>query len=129
MSNGTDTYFDQYWKHNSVLRNWFVAYGIGALALVIYENGSFFENHLDQKSLFVNSIVIGISLQIILTFINKIIHWYVHYGKVQTDFQTTIRYSFSEWLTQQFIIDIIIDALTMWFYARALFVFLEVYKG
>ena len=43
-------YFDQYWKHASVLRNWFVAYGIGALALAIY-NGGLFSKDRKQKTI------------------------------------------------------------------------------
>ena len=45
-------YFNQYWRHSSVLRNWFVAYGIGALVLVIHKNGAFFATS-NQKRLFV----------------------------------------------------------------------------
>ncbi|NVL89546.1 MAG: hypothetical protein HWN69_00930 [Desulfobacterales bacterium] len=115
-------YFDQYWKHSSVLRNWFVAYGIGALALAIYNKGIFFSNPEDKK-VFVSLIVWGISLQVLLTFLNKVIHWFVYYGKNLIEFQTTWRYKISYKISKCFIIDIIVDFCTMILYARALWIF------
>ena len=115
-------YFEQYWKHASLLRNWFVAYGIGALALVIHNNASFFEN-TKSKKLFVGLILFGISLQIILTFINKIIHWYIYCGKNLAEFQETKRYEISDKISEYFGIDIAADILTIVSYAGALVVF------
>ncbi len=115
--------YDQYWKHSSVLRNWFVAYGIGALTLVVYNDGAFFKDP-QKRSMFVGAIVIGISLQILLTFLNKVIHWFVYYGKNLRGFQATRRYRLSDSLTRCFIIDIVIDILTIVFYACALVVFI-----
>ena len=116
-------YFEQYWKHASVLRNWFVAYGIGALALVIHNNGTFFKN-TENKKLFVTFIVFGISLQIILTFINKVIHWFVYYGKNLAIFQKTKRYKISDKISRCFGIDIVADILTILLYACAIGVFI-----
>lgn len=115
-------YFDQYWKHASVLRNWFVAYGIGALALVIHNNGLFFKD-TESKKLFVTFIVLGISLQIILTFINKIIHWFIYYGKNSAEFQKTKKYKMSDKISRCFGIDIAADILTILLYASAIIVF------
>ena len=116
--------FDQYWKHSSVLRNWFVAYGIGALVLVIYNDGTFFKDP-QKRNVFVGAIVIGISLQILLTFLNKVIHWFVYYGKNLGEFQKTRWYRWSYSITKCFVIDIVIDILTMVFYVRALVVFIK----
>ena len=116
--------FDQYCKHSSVLRNWFVAYGIGALALVVYNGGTFFKDP-QKRDVFVFAIVIGISLQVLLTFLNKVIHWFAYYGKNLGTFRTTRRYRWSDSLTRCFIVDIVIDILTMAFYTLALVVFIK----
>ncbi len=116
-------YFDQYWKHNSVLRNWFVAYGIGALTLLLYNNGTFF-NDTSLKKIFAILIVIGISLQVLLTFLNKIIHWFVYYGENLLEFQKTKCFKNCEAISKYFLIDIIIDTITILLYAGAFIIFI-----
>ena len=116
--------FDQYWKHSSVLRNWFVAYGIGALVLVVYNDDTFFKDP-QKRNVFVGAIVIGISLQILLTFLNKVIHWFVYYGKNLGEFRKTKCYRWSNSLTKCFLIDIVIDILTIVSYTCALVVFIK----
>ena len=117
-------YFNQYWRHSSVLRNWFVAYGIGALALVIYKNGEFFATS-NQKRLFVLFIVLAISLQVILTFLNKLVHWFIYCGKNLKAYQTTKRYRWSDKISECFLIDIAVDVLTIICYAGAFIVFVR----
>ena len=117
-------YFEQYWKHSSVLRNWFVAYGIGALVLVVYNNGTFFKDP-QKRIVFLVSIVIGISLQILLTFVNKVIHWFLYYGKNMAIFQKTRRYKWSYSISECFLVDIIVDVLTMACYVCAFVFFIK----
>jgi len=115
-------YFNQYWRHSSVLRNWFVAYGIGALVLVIHKNGAFFATS-NQKRLFVLFIVVAISLQVILTFLNKLVHWFIYCGENLKAYQETRRYKWSDKISECFLIDIAVDVLTIICYAGAFIVF------
>ncbi|MFH1061945.1 MAG: hypothetical protein V1747_03550 [Candidatus Omnitrophota bacterium] len=115
-------YFDQYWKHASVLRNWFVAYGIGALALVV--GGKEFFNSLVDKQLFVGAIAIAISTQVLLTFLNKIVHWNVYAGRADEQLQPTSCYIWSNEIIQKFWIDVVADSVTLLAYIIAFAIFM-----
>jgi len=115
-------YFDQYWQHASVLRNWFVAYGIGALVLVVHDNGSFFITS-SHRHLFVLCIAYGIALQIVLTFVNKLVHWFAYYGSHHEHFTRTKRYKCSYQISEWFYFDIAFDIFTILFYTGAFWAF------
>ena len=110
-------YFDQYWKHSTALRNWFVVYGVGALALVVTHDSLF--PQITAKKILIGSIIVGIALQILLALLNKIVHWYVFWGKNLKKFQDTKCYRKCKWISEKFEIDITIDVLTIIAYGVA----------
>lgn len=116
-------YFDQYWRHASVLRNWFVAYGIGALTLVVSQID--FWKAFVNKEIFIGCIFIGIFLQVSLTFLNKVVHWFVYQGSNQKAFQTKKRYKWSIKIMEFFWIDILFDLLTVVSYGIACIIFIS----
>ena len=116
-------YFDQYWKHSTALRNWFVVYGVGALALVVTHNSLF--SQITIKKILIGSIIVGIALQILLALLNKIVHWYVFWGKNIKQFQNTRCYRVCEWASKKFEIDIVMDILTIIAYGVACAAFIR----
>ncbi|MHC4458062.1 MAG: hypothetical protein ACYS0I_13445 [Planctomycetota bacterium] len=108
-------YFDVYWRYSTALRNWFVLFGVGGCILFISDKAEMFKEVCQQtKRLIIGSFIAGVALQIFLVFMNKVTHWCVYYGKVENkDFRETRRYKFFHRLSNWFIIDFLIDVLTV----------------
>ncbi len=113
-------YFEQYWRYCLALRNWLVAFGVGLCMLVMSDRVSLPGYISDStKKAIVALAFIGVLLQIILVFLNKVIHWYVYSGTECPKFQETKRYRFSDRLSECFWLDIGVDVLTIAIYLWA----------
>ena len=119
MSTKAAEYFDQYWKHASVLRNWFVAYGVGSLAVIITHKEIFNKNN--NLKIFIFLICVGVLSQIILTLINKIIHWCIYLGEEDPGVKDRFWYKASARISSCFWIDVIVDFLTTILYVSAFY--------
>lgn len=113
-------YFDQYWRHASVLRYWFVGFGVGALALLV-STPTLFEGYEILKKWFVVPLFIGVALQISLTFLNKIIHWVMYRGLSDSEYVNKNKKLYDNCikLSDSFRIDFYCDLLTMTLYGLA----------
>lgn len=116
----SSSYFEQYWRHCSALRNWFVAYGVGGAVLLLTDRAQIFQQiKLGTKQFIVIAFAIGIIVQILLAFTNKIIHWYIYLGKEDPDFALKRRYKASAYLAECFGIDIIADLISFFAFGVA----------
>ena len=85
-------YFQQYWLYCSALRNWLVAYGIGACALFLTDTADIFKGTTEKKRLaIVVAFLSGVAAQIFLTFIIKIMQWYLYAGEDSEVIRSTYR--------------------------------------
>jgi len=113
-------YFEQYWRYCSSLRNWFVAYGIGGCVLFMSDKAQIFQTlSLNTKATVIISFIIGVAAQVILAFINKWIHWCVYWGEEDSNFRCSRWNKYAEALSSCFIIDLVVDLITLIAFAVA----------
>jgi len=111
--------FEQYWRHASILRSWFIAFGIGGVILFISNPSAFESLSSDFKKSIIILFLVGVLLQILLALLNKITHWYEYYGEKDKLFQETKRYKWSIIIANTISIDIITDLFTFGFFLTA----------
>ena len=112
-------YFESYAEYNRVLRSWFVAFGIGGLAMFLVEeklrdalSGS------GQARVVIALFLTGVALQILIAGLNKYANWYCYAGEDDPDYRQTAAYRFWSGIARQFIIDVLVDlATTVCFFA------------
>lgn len=128
---GNKIYFEQYWRYCSSLRNWFVAYGIGGCVLFLSDKARMFgQVSPKSKVVILIAFIIGVVSQIVLAFINKIIHWYIYWGSEDEEFAKTWRYKVSGYLSECFWIDILADVITFFAFGVAtVMLFITLGKG
>ncbi len=106
-------YFEQYWRYASSLRQWFVAFGVGAAVILVTGKSELFARLGARRTRLVLLLLgAGILAQILISGLNKLIHWYVYRGEEDEDFQSTRRYRLANWMSRQFCIDVSLDTLT-----------------
>ena len=112
--------FELYADYAKMLRLWLVAYGIGApvlfltrpdVAAKLFERG----NATSIAVVF----LIGVAAQVLNAAINKWAAWYIYAGVLEPEFQDTRRYKVSEWISEQFWIDLFLDLAAMGLFAWA----------
>ena len=83
-------YFESYAEYNRILRSWFVAFGIGGLALFLLES-PVRESLLasGRTRILVVLFLIGVTAQIIVAFLNKYANWYCYFGEDNSAFMRT----------------------------------------
>ena len=115
----TEGYFEQYWRHASALRNWFIAYGIGGAILFVSKADVFTEFPARTKQIIIIAFLSGVGVQSLLAFWNKVVHWYIYYGEDKQSYQSTNAYKFWNRVSECFQIDILIDIITFCSFAFA----------
>ena len=71
-----------------------------------------------EMKLVVILFLIGAVVQVAISFLNKVINWYLHYGDDEK-FATTKRYRWSETISNWFWIDVSADIATFCFFGIA----------
>ena len=106
-------YFESYAEYNRILRSWFVAFGIGGLAMFLVEDklrdaliGS------GAARLVIALFLSGVALQILVAGLNKYANWYCYAGEDDAAYQRTTAYRFWSGVARQFIVDIVVDVAT-----------------
>jgi len=106
-------YFESYAEYNRILRSWFVAFGIGGLAMFLVEEklrdaltGS------GQARVVIALFLSGVALQILITGLNKYANWYCYAGEDDPAYQRTAAYRFWSGIAREFIIDVVVDVAT-----------------
>ncbi|MHC4173501.1 MAG: hypothetical protein ACYST5_11240, partial [Planctomycetota bacterium] len=107
--NDSKAFFEQYWKHASALRNWFVVYGVGGIAMIFTKPELF--NQIENKIKLRIAIffLVAVFAQILLALLNKWIHWYIYAGAVDEEFRCTKRYEKAASLSERAWIDGVAD--------------------
>lgn len=110
----SQSYFDSYAEYNRILRSWFVAFGVGGLALFLVQS-PVREALLasGQTRTVVILFLSGVTAQVVVAFLNKYANWYCYYGEDNPAFLDTFLYRFWSRIASQFWIDIILDILTV----------------
>jgi len=106
-------YFESYAEYNRILRSWFVAFGIGGLAMFLVEDklrdaliGS------GEARQVIVLFLAGVALQILIAGLNKYANWYCYAGEDDASYRRTPAYRFWSGIARQFIIDVLVDVAT-----------------
>ncbi len=106
-------YFDSYAEYNRILRSWFVAFGIGGLAMFLVEDT--LRDALIRSGAARQVVVLflaGVALQILVAGLNKYANWYCYAGEDDAAYRRTAAYRFWSGIARQFIIDVLVDVAT-----------------
>jgi hypothetical protein len=110
----SQSYFESYAEYNRILRSWFVAFGVGGLALFLADSpvrAALLAS--GQTRTVVILFLSGVIAQIVVAFLNKYANWYCYFGEDNPAFLRSPLYGFWSRIASQFWIDIILDILTM----------------
>ena len=124
----SQAYFESYAEYNRILRSWFVAFGIGGLALFLLQS-PIREALLasGQTRTLVVLFLIGVTAQIVVAFLNKYANWYCYFGEDNPVFMRSRVYRFWSHIASQFWIDIFFDLLTVGSFLVAIWMLFEIF--
>ncbi len=115
-------YFESYAEYNRILRSWFVAFGIGGLALFLVEEklrAALIQS--GQAGVVIGLFLAGVALQILIAGLNKYANWYCYAGEDDKAYQNTRAYRFWSGIAREFIIDVTVDVTTALCFFAAIF--------
>jgi len=120
--------FESYAEYNRILRSWFVAFGMGGLALFLLES-PVHEALLasGQTRTVVTLFLTGVTAQIVVAFLNKYANWYCYFGEDNPAFLQSTLYRFWSRIASQFWIDIILDILTVGCFLAAIGLLFDIF--
>ena len=126
----SQSYFESYAEYNRILRSWFVAFGVGGLALFLVQS-PVREALLasGQTRTVVILFLSGVTAQIVVAFLNKYANWYCYSGEDDPEFREGRLYGFWSALASQFWIDIILDLTTVACFMAAIWHLFRVFTG
>jgi hypothetical protein len=120
--------YESYFEYNRILRTWFVAFGVGGPALfLMYEKIALRLKEANLLKDVVEYFFVGVALQILGAFLNKIANWYLHMSTVNKDFDKTIRFKIGNWYVDQIWPDMIFDIGTMVVFGYATWFLISVF--
>ena len=124
----SQSYFESYAEYNRILRSWFVAFGVGGLALFLVESPV--RAALLASGQTRNLVVLflgGVIAQIVVAFLNKYANWYCYFGEDNPAFLHSPLYRFWSRIASQFWIDIILDILTVGCFLAAIGMLFDIF--
>lgn len=114
-------YFESYAEYNRILRSWFVAFGIGGLAMFLVEEklrAALLQS--GQARAIITLFLAGVALQIFIAGLNKYANWFCYYGEDEPAYQKSVAYRFWSVIAREFIIDVIVDVATAFCFFAAI---------
>ena len=103
-------FYEAYAGFAKTLRTWLVAYGIGVP--VLFASQATFATILREKDAAVCIICLflfGVTLQVVAALLFKATMWYLYFGELYSDFQSTRRHRVSDWLSEQLWLEMCFD--------------------
>jgi len=113
MNNERQEYGEAFERYESMLRTWFVAYGIGGPILLMTQT-SLRTRFLAAPNCACIAILflLGVAFQVIENFLYKMATWYQYRGEVKPEIKSGIMYKFSKLGEDCYCIDIFFDWAT-----------------
>lgn len=111
-------FYAVYEGHANTLRTWLTAYGVGVPVLIFSQDkifGALNTAHLLKEVAL--CFLAGLTLQVVLAFLNKQTMWLCYYGELKAGFKSTRRYRCADWVSEQFWIDLAFDVFTISLFA------------
>ena len=110
--------YEQYWKHASTLRGWFIAYGIGTIVVILSNKPvleCFEPGKLKSMAMW---FLAGVIFQVVLAFINKIYNYHLFLKTINKP-KAESENAGPDISFGPFWIDIVLDSLTIFAFAIA----------
>lgn len=106
-------YGEAFDRYESMLRTWFVAYGIGGPILLMTQT-SLSSRFLAAPNRMCIGILflLGVAFQVIENFLYKMTTWYQYRGEVKPEIKSGCMYKFSKWVEDCYCIDLFFDFTT-----------------
>jgi len=120
-----ETIFQQYTKHADILRNWFVAYGIGGIVLFLSSQSMFASIPKSELAWIAIFFFAGVLFQVILAFINKIYNFVLYHKKQPSESDQQVA-GLKKNLLSFFLIDFPVDLGTFVAYALATYLLFNI---
>jgi len=108
-----DAVFRQYWAHASALRNWFVVYGLGGIALLFTQAEAVAGLSPSTKAQVIGGLMLTVIAQVVSAFLNKWTHWSAQWGEKLPTFKDTLRHRFAMGLSRRVWIDFALDLISL----------------
>jgi uncharacterized protein YaaQ len=113
-------FYEAYEEHSKVLRTWLVAYGIGAPVVLL-------TNETAATKLVMSGgfgaagtlFLVGVAAQVSLAALNKTVMWACYFAERHPEVKTHKRFRAAYWISEQFLIDFVVDVVTMALFAWA----------
>jgi hypothetical protein len=124
----SQSYFESYAEYNRILRSWFVAFGVGGLALFLLESpvrATLLAS--GQTRAVVSLFLVGVIAQIVVAFLNKYANWYCYFGEDNPAFLDSSLYRFWSYIASLFWVDIILDILTVGCFLTAIGMLFDIF--
>jgi hypothetical protein len=116
-------YFEQYWQYASTLRNWYVVYGVGGIALLFTKVEAFEQVDSDKKIKTIVAFLVAVLAQVVISLFRKWVHWCIYSGKEHNRVSTwwySLNIHISRWVWLDISCDII--SLAAFSYASCLLI-------
>ncbi len=120
--------FAAYADYNRILRTWFVAFGIGGPAYFLV-NEKIAERlaKIGELRYVATLFIVGAAAQILGSLLNKAANWYVYRSTWNDAATENLRFRIAEWLSDQFLIDLGLDAVTVVSFGLAAWILLTAF--
>lgn len=118
---GDDSIFAQYVRHADILRNWFVAYGIGGILLFLTKDTAFKSLPKDALLGIAEWFLLGVGAQVLLAFVNKIYNFHLYQGSLAHQDAAQREKSRFKVFRDFYLIDVLLDIVTLGSFAWATF--------
>jgi hypothetical protein len=107
-------YREGYREYNSVLRSWFIAFGIGGPALLLTQP-DLLKTLTDQGAArgIALLFLLGVASQVLIALVNKLACWYCYVGRTVSGVVGERLYDFMRWMSYQMWVDVICDMISL----------------
>jgi hypothetical protein len=113
-------YLSAYSEHSTILKTWLAAYGVGAPVLILSQEKLWTRlNDAGSLRLIAILFLAGVALQVLLAATNKSIMWTCYFGELKPAYKLTRRYKAADWLSERFIIDALVDIISILIFSLA----------
>lgn len=116
-------FYEAYAGFARTLRTWLIAYGVGA-PVVFLSNEAIWSSvvNANKVRLVAWAFLIGVSIQVFTAILYKTAMWYLYMGEDNDAFRKTTRYKVSDWLSECYVLESILDLASIVLFAYATFV-------
>ena len=117
-------FFGPYAEYAKVLRTWFVAYGVGALALLL-SNSEIRKAALSADVLqpIARLVMLGTGIQVVAALLYKHAMWHLYCGDLEVGHKQTRWYKMSDWISESHLLELAADVGTIGCFSWATWLF------